>query len=81
VNFQEVVHSVPSGEAEVVEASAIRRDRMNSHKNALLTAKGRESMERAVVDDGLSVATVARLYRTTPKTVAKMGGRASVRKG
>jgi transposase len=28
-------------------------------------------MVRAVVDDGLSVATVARLYRTTPKTVAK----------
>lgn len=26
---------------------------------------------RTVVDDGLSVATVARLYRTTPKTVAK----------
>ena len=44
---------------------------MNSHKNALLTSKGRESMVRAVVDDGLSVATVARLYRTTPKTVAK----------
>ena len=44
---------------------------MNSHKNALLTPKGRESMVRAVVDDGLSVATVARLYRTTPKTVAK----------
>ena len=44
---------------------------MNSHKNALLTPKGREAMVRAVVDDGLSVATVARLYRTTPKTVAK----------
>jgi transposase InsO family protein len=44
---------------------------MNSHKNALLTPKGRESMVRAVVDAGLSVATVARLYRTTPKTVSK----------
>ena len=44
---------------------------MNSHKNALLTPKGREAMVRAVVDDGRSVATVARLYRTTPKTVAK----------
>jgi transposase InsO family protein len=44
---------------------------MNSHKNALLTPKGRESMVRAVVDDALSVVTVARLYRTTPKTVAK----------
>ena len=44
---------------------------MNSHKNALLTPKGREAMVRAVVDYGPSVATVARLYRTTPKTVAK----------
>lgn len=44
---------------------------MNSHKNALLTPKGREAMVRAVVDAGLSVATVARLYRTTPKTVSK----------
>ena len=44
---------------------------MNSHKNALLNQKGRELMVRAVVDDGLSVVTVARLYRTTPKTVAK----------
>ena len=44
---------------------------MNSHKKALLTPKGRESTVRAVVDDELSVATVARLYRTTPKTVAK----------
>jgi transposase InsO family protein len=44
---------------------------MNSHKNALLTPKGREPMVRAVVDAGLSVATVARLYRTTPKTVSK----------
>src|SRR6202051_1475037 len=48
---------------------------MNSHKNALLTPKGRESMVRAVVDDGLSVATVARLYRTIPKTVATWVGR------
>jgi transposase-like protein len=44
---------------------------MNSHKNALLTARGREPMVRAVLDTGLSVAAVARLYRTTPKTVGK----------
>jgi len=44
---------------------------MNSHKNALLTPRGREPMVRAVVDGGLSKASVARLYRTTPKTVAK----------
>ena len=44
---------------------------MNSHKNALLTPRGREPMVRAVVEGGLSKAAVARLYRTTPKTVAK----------
>jgi transposase len=48
---------------------------MNSHKNALLTPRGREPMVRAVVDGGLSKATVAGLYRTTPKTVAKWVGR------
>ena len=44
---------------------------MNSHKNALLTPKGREPMVRAVVEGGLSVVAAARLYRTTPKTVGK----------
>jgi transposase len=44
---------------------------MNSHKNALLTHRGREPMMRVVVDGGLSKATVAGLYKTTPKTVAK----------
>src|ERR1700680_3997531 len=47
------------------------RDQMNSHKNALLTPRGREPMVRAVLEGGLSKAVVARLYRTTPKTVAK----------
>src|SRR6476646_4618305 len=44
---------------------------MDSHKNARLTAKGREGMVRGVVDSGLSKAEVARRYNTTPKTVAK----------
>ncbi len=44
---------------------------MNSHKNALLTPRGRELMVCAVIDGGLSKASVARLYQTTPKTVAK----------
>lgn len=48
---------------------------MNSHKNARLTPRGREPMVRAVVDGGLSKAAVARLYSTTPKTVAKWVGR------
>ena len=44
---------------------------MDMHKNARLTPKGREQMVRAVVDGGLSKATAARRYNTTPKTVAK----------
>src|SRR6476469_70228 len=46
-------------------------DRMNTHKNARLTPKGREDMVRAVVDCGLSKAAAARQFNTTPKTVAK----------
>jgi hypothetical protein len=45
VSFQEAPRK-----AEVVEASAIRGGRINSHGNVLLTPKGREAMVRAVVD-------------------------------
>src|SRR3984893_13377558 len=44
---------------------------MDTHKNARLTPKGREGMVRTAVDGGLSCATVARRFNTTPKTVAK----------
>jgi transposase InsO family protein len=44
---------------------------MDTHKNARLTPKGREQMVRAVVDSGLSLASAARQFNTTPKTVAK----------
>ena len=44
---------------------------MNVHKNASLTPKGRETMVRKCVDDGLPRAQVARLFQTTPKTLAK----------
>jgi hypothetical protein len=43
---------------------------MNSHKNASLTPKGRETMVRCV-EAGLSNAAAARQFNTTPKTVAK----------
>jgi transposase InsO family protein len=46
-------------------------DRMNTHKNARLTPKGREDMVRAVVDCGLSKAAAARQFNTTAKTVVK----------
>ena len=44
---------------------------MNSHKNALLTPKGREAMVRSVLEGGLSRADAAHQFNTTPKTVAK----------
>jgi len=44
---------------------------MDTHKNASLTPKGREVMVRAVLDQGLSKAAVAREFRVSAKTVAK----------
>src|SRR5580704_2616739 len=55
--------------------SASLENRMDTHKNARLTPKGREEMVRAVVDFGLSKAAAARRFNTTPKTVAKWVGR------
>jgi transposase InsO family protein len=46
-------------------------NRMDTHKNARLTPKGREDMVRAMVDNGLSKAAAARKFNTTAKTVAK----------
>jgi transposase InsO family protein len=71
VNFQEVVHSVRTGNVDVARQKRFAEDRMDTHQNARLTPKGREAMVRAVVDCGLSKATAARRYNTTPKTVAK----------
>jgi transposase InsO family protein len=71
VNFQEVVHSILAGKADVARQERFAEDRMDTHKNARLTPKGREEMVRAVVDWGLSEAEAARRYNTTPKTVAK----------
>ena len=44
---------------------------MDTHKNALLTPRGREAMARSVIEGGLSKAAAARQFNTTPKTVAK----------
>jgi len=44
---------------------------MDTHKNAPLTAKGRDAMVRTVVEGGLSQAAAARQFNVTPKTVAK----------
>src|SRR5205823_5546387 len=71
VNFQEVVHSARTGNADVAKHSDSPEDRMDTHKNARLTPKGREAMVRAVVDSGLSKAAAARRFNTTVKTVGK----------
>jgi len=71
VGFQEVVHSVWTVNAEVGERQRFAEGRMDTHKNASLTPKGREMMVRAVVDFGLSKGAAARQFHTTPKTVAK----------
>src|SRR5215813_4896678 len=71
VNFREVVHSVRTGNADVAKPQRFAEDRMDTHKNARLTPKGREEMVRSVVDGGLSYAAAARKFNTTPKTVAK----------
>src|SRR6201984_318486 len=75
VNFQEVVHSVRTGNADVAKPQRFAEDRMDTHKNARLTPKGREEMVRAVVDRGMSKAAAARQFNTTPKTVGKWAGR------
>ena len=44
---------------------------MDVHENASLTPKGREAMARSVIEGGLSKASAAREFRTTPRTVGK----------
>ena len=71
VSFQEVVHSVWTVNAEVAKHQRFAGDRMDTHKNAPLTPRGREMMVSAVVDGGLSKAAAARQFHTTARTVAK----------
>src|SRR5262245_47358644 len=77
VNVREVVHSVRTRNADVAKPQRFAEDRMDTHKNARLTPKGREEMVRAVVDRGMSKAAAARQCNTTPKIVGKWVGRFS----
>jgi hypothetical protein len=47
------------GEAEGVEASAIPEDRMNMHKNARLTPRGRERIAELVANTIFALNAVA----------------------
>ncbi len=69
--FQEVVHSALTGNSEVAKHQRFAENRMDTHKNAPLTPKGREAMVRSVVEEGLSQAAAALRFNTTAKTVAK----------
>ena len=71
VSFQEVVHSALTGNSEVAKHQRFAENRMDTHKNAPLTPKGREAMVRSVVEGRLNKAAAARQFNTTPKTVAK----------
>ena len=71
MSFQEVVHSALTGNSEVAKRQRFAENRMDTHKNAPLTPKGREAMVRSVVEGRLSKAAAARQFNTTAKTVAK----------
>jgi transposase InsO family protein len=71
VVFQEVVHSARTGNSEVAKRQRFAENRMDTHKNAAMTPKGREAMVRFVIDAGQSKAAAARQFNTTAKTVAK----------
>jgi len=57
--------------AEVAKQQRFAENRMDTHKNARLTPKGREEMVRAVVDGGLTKAAAGRQFNTSARTVAK----------
>src|ERR1700744_2052807 len=71
VSFQEVVHSARTGNSEVAKHQRFAENRMDTHKNAPLTPKGREAMGNSVVKGGLSHAAAARQFNVTTKTVAQ----------
>ena len=75
VIFQEVVHSIGTGEAGCDEQSIISGDRMDYHKNAPWTAVSRERLARIVVMEGVSVASAAARFSVSAKTAAKWVGR------
>jgi hypothetical protein len=70
VNFQEVVHSARTGNADVAKLQRFAADRMDTYKNARLAPKG-----RAVVNGSLTKATVARQFHTTAKRHAVLFAR------
>jgi transposase-like protein len=75
VIFQDVVHSIWTGEAVCDEQSVTLEDRMDYHKNAPWTAVSRERLARMVIHDGLALKAAAFRFSVSDKTAAKWVGR------
>jgi hypothetical protein len=71
VNFQEVVDSVRTGNADFAKHSGSPEDRMDVHEDAPLTPKGREQMVRPVVEGRMTKTAAARRFNTTSKTAVR----------
>jgi hypothetical protein len=72
---------VPTVNAEVAKQSVIRgkEGRMDTHKNAPLTPKGREAMLRSIVEGGLTKAAAARLRFKTDLSPGSLASSTSPR--
>lgn len=74
MSFQQVVHWARAEEAEVAKLQISKESRVDVHKNARLTPKGRGEMVRRVLR-GEPPSAVAAAFGTTAKTVKKWVGR------
>ena len=72
VKFQEVVHSIASGQGGVGTTNPTTPDnRMNIHSNARLTPIRREEMARSVIDGSCTAKEAAASFAVSEKTVRK----------
>jgi transposase InsO family protein len=71
VNFQEVVHSIQTEEAEVAKLQCSEENRMDIHKNARLTPRSRAELVRRVLVERQSKSAVAASFGVCIKTVTK----------
>ena len=71
VSFHQVVHPGRTEETGVATLQMSSEARMNSHENARLTRHSRGELVRRVIVEGQPVATVARSFGVTPRTVRK----------
>jgi len=71
VRFQQVVHSTRTREADCVEQSTSRRDRMDIPKNARLTFVRREQLAELVILQGRTLHSAAAEFKVCARTAAK----------